>query len=568
MGKKVKHLRDELIKTFLLYALIPTFLVMALSGALAVWYWNSNVVERNHRCLDIAAHSVESLLTASQVKVLSVADEFNVDRLRIDSEYKVELYQKLYEVKNSIATASEFYVFDNNRQMMLGSHKLDSEHFFATQSVSWGLLKRLQMTPDMPAYEFTSPIDNFSQTMDIIVGKAIVNEGKIDGYIIFLISGSTILSDIANPYVDIVVKNDFDYTPICTNNIFCDDMYKMKDIYRSANGYTNLATMQFYAAQRTIMNGKLTIYSFTSLSGMIDKLTFVGFVLVMILGVICLLVVMGIRQQAAAKTRMIDRLVEGFTAVEDGNLTHRIVIDTDNELKLIGDSYNHMLDSLQQLIKNNEEKARETVISEIKQLESQFNPHFLFNTLENIRYMIKLNPDSAARMILALSQLLRYSINNSSGYVTLKEDLRYLNSYLDIQKLRFGIKLNYAIEVDDKLYDCVVPKLFLQPVVENAVKYGFKNQESLFIDISLQYIGNQMIIKVYDNGCGIGDMELYRLNNSLKEERNLTNHSGLYNVNRRIKLICGDAYGLELVKNESAGITVYMVLPYQVNEVG
>lgn len=567
MGRKMKHLRDELIRTFLLYALIPLFVILAVSSALAVGYWNSNVVERNQRCLETAARSVETLLNGSQARVLALAEECQSERLRYDGEYKVELFKKLYETKNSLATASDFYVLDDERRMLLSSRKMDEKYFFAAQSVSWGLVKRLQQQPQRAAYEFIAPIDNFSQNMDVIVGKAVVEKGRITGYVLLVISGNRILSDIANPYVDIIVKDRFDYAPICTNTIFCDELHKLKELYRSANGYVNLETAQFYVAQQPILDGELTLYSFTALSGLIDKVKFGVLVLVTALCCLCAMVVFGVKKQAAAKTKMLDRLTDGFAAVKNGHFDHRVSIDTDNELKLIGDSYNHMLDSLQKLMKNNEERARETVISEIKQLESQFNPHFLFNTLENIRYMIKLNPDAAGRMILALSRLLRYSIDNTAGDVTLKEDLQYLNSYLDIQKLRFGSKLNYAIEADRALYDCVVPKLFLQPIVENAVKYGFQAQENLLIDITLRLADGKMYVRVCDNGCGVSEAELAALNKNLYGTHNDTNHSGLYNVNRRIKLMYGDSYGLELAQHEPSGIVVHMVLPYRTNGV-
>jgi two-component system sensor histidine kinase YesM len=220
-----------------------------------------------------------------------------------------------------------------------------------------------------------------------------------------------------------------------------------------------------------------------------------------------------------------------------------------------------MLDSLHGLMKENEEKARETVILELKQLESQFNPHFIFNALENARYMIKIRPDAAERMIVALSNLLRYSIDNTTGNVNLKDDMMYLQRYLDIQKLRYGMKLNYDISIEPELYSSIVPKLFLQPIVENAIKYGFKGVESLFIDIQIKKNDGNIIIRVCDNGTGLTAEETARLNALLESRQNETNHSGLYNVNRRIKLLYGNSYGIMITKNEKSGIAVYLVLP-------
>jgi two-component system sensor histidine kinase YesM len=561
MEKKVKHLRDELMKTFLLYALIPIAVIMAVGGGLAALYWDNIVVERNHLCLAEASQSVENLLTESLQKASAMAEACQMERLKEDGDYKVELYGKLYEIKKLFSDECDFYVFDEAKDVVMGSRKFNSNHFFAVQNVSWGLIKRLAEEPDRAAYEFISPIENFSQTMDIVVGKAIVENEKVRGYIIYIISGNKLLGEIANPYADIIIKDSFDYAPICTNGAFVDDMHKLKAEYRDISGYASMARTKYYAAQQTIMEGNLTVYSFTSLDSMVSQLIYTGAALFFALVFLSLLILFSVKREAFDKTKMMDRLVEGFTAVRRGDLTHKVDITSDNEFKLIGDSYNMMLDSLHGLMKENEEKARETVILELKQLESQFNPHFIFNALENARYMIKIRPDAAERMIVALSNLLRYSIDNTTGNVNLKDDMMYLQRYLDIQKLRYGMKLNYDISIEPELYSSIVPKLFLQPIVENAIKYGFKGVESLFIDIQIKKNDGNIIIRVCDNGTGLTAEETARLNALLESRQNETNHSGLYNVNRRIKLLYGNSYGIMITKNEKSGIAVYLVLP-------
>lgn len=180
-------------------------------------------------------------------------------------------------------------------------------------------------------------------------------------------------------------------------------------------------------------------------------------------------------------------MVEAFQEVQAGNLDVTLHIKSYEEFEIIGESYNLMLSSIKDLIASNEEKIRQTSIAEIKQLESQFNPHFLFNTLEHIRYMTKLEPEAVNKMIVSLSSILRYSINNTILDVTIAEDLEYTKSYLLIQKYRFHERFNYTVYMERGTEDCIIPKLIFQPIIENAIKYGFGDKEKLMVRMKISF---------------------------------------------------------------------------------
>jgi len=223
-----------------------------------------------------------------------------------------------------------------------------------------------------------------------------------------------------------------------------------------------------------------------------------------------------------------------------------------------------MVGSLKELMSLNEAEARANVVSELRQLESQFNPHFLFNTLENIKFMIKLEPDTASKMIVALSALLRYSINNTVRQVVLKDDLTYLDNYLVIQQARFGKRLDYQATVADEALTCLVPKLLLQPVVENAIKYGADAQGKITIRAKLQVVDKQLQVEITDKGMGIQPEQLSSLQKLLSQEANDSVHTGIYNIHRRIQLMYGSAYGLTISCPPEGGTRVSMILPVRV----
>lgn len=562
MERKVNHLRDDLRRTFTLYALIPIFIMSLLTAGLAVAYWNTNVVERNQKRLASIGDFMETLIAGSMRETDALAGECDVATLRQNQAVRVEMYQKLYAYANRAEIYAGFFLLDKNQQIVLSSNSQEPDFLPMTKDLSWGIVQRIEKSPASPVYEFMGNVKSFSQPMDIAVGKAILKDGVIDGYLVLIISGARLLDGMENPYVHIIVKDRFDYVPICTDRVFSTQMNKLQEGFRSAAGYVSLAGNQYYVTKRGILNDDLTIYAVADVGQMIEQFAYAIFILLGVLIVLSVTVIISVKHQAVEKTKMMDQLVAAFEAVRAGDLNQRLAITTNNEFQIIGDAYNMMLASLRNLIQNNKEKARETVISEIKQLESQFNPHFLFNTLENIKFMIKLDPNAAGKMILALSGLLRYSINNTANRVTLQEDMQYIQNYLDIQKYRFGNRLNYVLSVPEAVNACIVPKLIIQPIVENAIKYGMKDCEHLVIEMKVFVQASVLRIMISNNGSVIEPETLCEIQQMLASKKNDSQHSGLYNVNRRIHLMYGEAYGISLI-SQATGTTVSLALPYE-----
>ena len=199
--------------------------------------------------------------------------------------------------------------------------------------------------------------------------------------------------------------------------------------------------------------------------------------------------------------------------------------------------------------------------SQRKQLESQFNPHFLYNTLENIRYMCKMEPHAAERMVFSLSNLLRYSLDTGRAQVPLREDLDHLKNYLSILELRFGNRFSCRIQVEPETLECIIPRLVLQPMIENAVKYGFGKRPELEVELKAYIHEEKLIMICRDNGVGMSLTKLSELQDVLDQEQEPGSHSGLYNIHRRIGLLYGVPYGVKIRSAEGLGTTLVVVLP-------
>ena len=232
-------------------------------------------------------------------------------------------------------------------------------------------------------------------------------------------------------------------------------------------------------------------------------------------------------------------------------------------LGVIEQEYNRMTESLQELMRQNEAETRASVISEVRQLESQFHPHFLFNTLENIKFMVKLDSEAAIQMIQALSALLRYSIHEETRRVPLEKDLEYLHSYMKIQQYRFGQRLHYSEQIDDQVRGCLIPKLLFQPVLENAIKYGEAEDGTIAVRLCVMALGDDLMVSIEDKGRGMTPEVFAHLQQLLHNGENSSVHKGIYNVHRRIQLMFGTAYRLKLLQPSSGGTRIEMRLPRQ-----
>ena len=262
-----------------------------------------------------------------------------------------------------------------------------------------------------------------------------------------------------------------------------------------------------------------------------------------------------------AMARPIKRLSGAMSQVQEGDFTVRVPNRRKDEIGELTDSFNYMVDKINTLIRQVYQEKIAQKNAEVQALQAQINPHFLYNTLENIRYMCRLEPATAERMVFSLSNLLRYSLDGSKDQVTLKEDLEHLENYMTILKRRFGSRLEYQIEVEPEAMDCRIPKLVLQPMIENAVKYGFGSQLNLKVELKAYIYQGNLIMICRDDGVGISQENLSELNAVLEQKENTSRHSGLYNIHRRIAILYGRPYGVEIRSTEGHGTTLVVTLP-------
>lgn len=248
-----------------------------------------------------------------------------------------------------------------------------------------------------------------------------------------------------------------------------------------------------------------------------------------------------IRKIAKKNSESIESIINDTSFVSRGKLNHRINENVEDDFRYLAKNINIMLDKLNSEIELNKQLSETNLIFEKRKLDSQFDPHFLYNSLETIRYSMLFGVKETEKYILELNSILRYSITNKINYATLKDDFIYLKKYLDLDKFRFKDKLTYNINISPDTFDIQVPKLAIQPLVGNSVKYGFMGCRKVHIDISTQMIDNVYYIRVHDNGVSISNQVINEIMESCSKDTNPTNHIGIHNVLRRFMILYPDS---------------------------
>lgn len=289
-------------------------------------------------------------------------------------------------------------------------------------------------------------------------------------------------------------------------------------------------------------------------------------VLGILLIVICLIAAVIVSLKS---TRFLNEFIHAMESVRNRNYDIRIREYKNAEINSLGRAFNEMTDELRELIRNKYESQILLNEMEIRFLQHQMNPHFLFNVLLTIQIKAKRSGNETIyKMVSKLSALLRASIyTNNVDRITVGEELEYTEFYLYLQKMRFEDRFFYKIIVEDEeLKKCIIPKFVIEPIVENAVIHGIENIENEgLIRIVLKKIGKDLIVTVRDNGVGF-DVREYL--DSLEQAKNGSSREkiGLKNVDLRLRHIYGEEYRIKIESEINTGTTIYIKIPVEERE--
>jgi len=388
---------------------------------------------------------------------------------------------------------------------------------------------------------------------DVLYVKPIGSGGEIAGYVSVFLSGSSwnfYLSESSFDGVITDLRNNAMYVSKPgllggSNKFFC-----------SGSGIWYSETGRYWVASKYLPRQSAIVYSLVYYPP--NDGLWVGILILLAISVAWYWIAMWIsRTMAAQNASSIETLVEEIHLVRE-NPDHRIQLKTADEFEDVGSQINELLEHIMYLNRRNEELIELNARIEFQQLTEQINPHFLYNTLETIRNLVVFDASKAEELIIDLTDILRYSVDTTRQEVLLEEDMEYLRQYLNIQSCRFGERLRWRTALSPQCCSFRIPKLLIQPIVENSIKYGFQKKMELSIDITGQVEDGVLHICVSDDGGGMEPEEARVLEAQLASFYNHSRSIGLHNLSRRLCLRYGDRSGLHIENDPGSGFRVYI----------
>jgi two-component system sensor histidine kinase YesM len=260
-------------------------------------------------------------------------------------------------------------------------------------------------------------------------------------------------------------------------------------------------------------------------------------------------------------TNPIAQLVQKAEKIGGGDFFVEPLETKNREIKTLDDGFNEMVGRINSLVEKEREDQAALHKAELELLQAQINPHFLYNTLDSLIWLAESSRNvDVVKMVTNLSVFFRNSLSRGMDIITLKAEKEQVLSYLEIQQIRYSDILTYRIEIDEALLQYRIPKMTLQPLVENAIYHGIKNKRGVgTITINSNEEEHAILLIVRDNGVGMYEEQLQKLRAGIYTD----SHSGLglLNVHKRIRLYCGDEYGLSFDSIQGEGTTVTVRIP-------
>ena len=551
MNKKTTTFQENIRNTFISYAIIPSLILVCLAMLLFYWGWNYSIIHYNRQDNEEITDILEGIENTWSTEV-----SYLCDLAKENPTQKItDIYEAIYAADRSNRCSSQVYLLDDVGELIWSVEDADMDFLLQPEYQQWGILRMIRQQPET--------LSIYIQNDFLCMGQGILDEsGKFHGYLVVGIPGkecADVFSGINRKYAVtdemgwIYLSNSTDY--------LSDEMGRFLWFDKKQDGFFSENNQHFYLTQNHILDGQIGVYTMTDTDPKVRIMWWMILMIAVIFAIIGIVTYYSTRKVSAKYTQDVKLLADAFTSVENGEWDTRLAMNSTLEFQVIGKAFNKMIDSMHKQVEENKELALHAAFAQVKQLESQFNPHFLFNTLDNIRFMIHIDANAADKMITSLSKLLRYSIHDSGEEISVKEDMENIQSYFNILQIRYNKRFAYEVNIEESILDCMIPKLIMQPLVENAVKYGFTDRDRLTVKIKGYEKQDRLIFSCEDDGAGMTPQQLNDIRRRLQQKENKEGHLGLYNIHRRIQLMYGEEYGIFLESEIGQGVVVVLVLP-------
>lgn len=539
---------------FLIVALIPLTLCSFLMVNVYTFTLERQMVTNGHQQIAELTSRLSALFDSQNEACNILCQDDLTARVLIDNEtdeYPKELYMALYHAKSSIPTQISFTVYDAGGLQRFSTDPDTAQNILP---IYWGLLYKARNSRTR-IYYATDPTLNIATGVLMQTASSVYNSvGFRVGYIVMGMTQNNLdlLFDGFYSEHDTVLITDSHQNLIYTSN----SKYGENTLSMIKNQEPDSRFWYTYASEPNsgfhIILQKSAAISTSTVKTMERISLITGFSCLSL----CLILTLLLGRRLA---NPISRLNDAMDKVKSGDFTVHVSTNRKDELGKLTENFNHMTADLKEYVERLIQRQKDLNDTRLSLYQTQLNPHFLYNTLDSIKWSAKIHQiDEIASMAGNLASILRKSISGNQ-FIPLKNELETVENYVSIQRIRFSGKFVYEAEIPPQLEDCIVPKLLLQPLVENAILHGLADREAGSILIYADQVGPNIHICVTDDGCGMNQDVIDWLNASEIAEKE--GHLGLYNINNIIKLYYGSEYGLTANVDPGIGTTVTVVLP-------
>ena len=581
---RMRTSKSGLYRRLLLYFSSISLIPVVLLGSLAIITANQFAVGNIRSQLVQLTETAGRILESELMKYRNSMDLFCGDGQLLEfleaesptRDQATQINQKVYLIMAGRANSLSFYVVGSGGAFTLATSNEPREYDY-TRYGNWGIFRALNNESNTIFYpeRYT---DRFGQQdTGITVAKKIVHDNEAVGYAMLNIRGKA-LEEILPPSADMrvdyaladsnffLVLNQFmvPFSPFVPHQY--RQLAKAPETKAGARQYPDEKHM---IASYTLSETGLTLYAEVSTDLMAKNIAFTrSTVIAVMLLFVCICIFMA-HQIAKRILAPITIICDSMEIIKEGNLNEKVRISTNDEFEVMADGFNRMIEQLDTQFKTGMERQNRLRLAEIKNLQAQIAPHFLYNTLESIKWLAKLGMNAEIQAIVEkLGILLKSSMNFKKDLIPLRDEMRVVASYIGIQQIRHGDKFSVSMDIPEVLLDYLVPNLVIQPIVENAMVHGVeKIVEKGSLSICAFMKEDDICIDISDNGPGMSQEKIESL--LLNENRNGDRESiGLQNVDRRLKLDFGPGYGVSIRSGEGQGTTVTVIMPRRFPEQG
>ena len=558
--------KEHLQRLFVRYTAALIFVMLLVFFLFMLLAFQLFIVRTNETANQSMSRFFSEQHDAYRSGIETLADATSVKKALTDRSGLAETYSALYQFCLNQPIKANFALLDAKRNIVATDLYQTNQFLLTGNRAIEDIYLRLERDPDYTYDGLTRLAFDNGQKSDWVFAKIVRREdGEPGGLLLLSWREESIAAVMREQDADIsVVTDNFNNVLFATSSRVVDSMGKYTA--EAATPLTREIGQNPYYIIGGNAAGDMKIFTLISVARQQQVVEFGLLFLFVMSCILLLLAVLLAGRVTEPSLAAVDELLHAVNECQKGNIHYTIQSKTFVEFQKLYDEFNAMTVQFQQQLLKNDALNERKRLMEVKHLEGQFNPHFTFNVLEALRYVVLTDPPQAAKMVVAFANLMRYSINYGSTHVLLKTDIGYVQDYLLLQKIRYGQRLTYSVDIEESLLACKAPKLLIQPIVENSIVHGMEKASSINVRITGRQADGIISLCVEDNGPGMDDEALQKLRMLLEDETAMPEHIGLYNVHRAARLLYGAAYGIEVESPPGGGLRVRLNIPAVMEE--